>query len=212
MQPLTHAHLQFPDCCSRSSIWPMRIWTVNSLQNWRICVRSGAQLGHTGGFLWYLCACAMWFPAFRVKLIMLSTSVTFWNVWGGTFGANDLNCGMLATEFSNITTCWPGAIGNAQVSCLQQHSLHSTIPLLAWFVSMWLLFFPKMKFGLWVSAAAIAIFPWWNSTYASTRSNQRLEVTKYKYCVTVLRWIFQISVRNLSAYFSDNFLLLLFTF
>lgn len=37
---------------------------------------------------------------------------------------------------------------------------------------------------------------------------QRWEVMKYKYFITVLEYIFQVSAFHLSVYFSDNFLLL----
>ncbi len=42
--------------------------------------------------------------------------------------------------------------------------------------------------------------------------HQRWEVTKYKYVITVLKYIFLVSVLYFTIYFSDYFLLLLLTF
>ena len=42
--------------------------------------------------------------------------------------------------------------------------------------------------------------------------HQRWEVVEYKYFVTVLKYIFLVSVHYSTTYFSDNVLLLLLTF
>lgn len=47
----------------------------------------------------------------RIRLLMLSTTLTFWGFWGRTFVANDLNGGVLTTGLSNMTihslSLWP---------------------------------------------------------------------------------------------------------
>ena len=61
----------------------------------------------------------------RIRLSMPTSTVTFWGVWGRTFGANVLACGTLAFGCSIMTThscvVWSQSVGNAQTP----HHLHS---------------------------------------------------------------------------------------
>lgn len=103
----------------------------------------------------------------RVRLLMLSTTVTFWGIWRRTFGANNLNRGTMTTEFTNITI--RSLRAHCKVSHLQQHSRYSPLPQLAGSGSLRLLFVPQNQVWPLGRSRRPVTAPWWNRKCTHTR-------------------------------------------
>ncbi len=85
----------------------------------------------------------------RVTPLMPSTTVTFWAVWGRTFGSNDPNCSEMVTLLSNVTAPVYNALETSEFLASNNTVLNPCLHPTRWLFLPGFSHFSKMMFGLW---------------------------------------------------------------